>query len=358
MFASPRWATILSFLLSFSFAGAQEIRENYNGVRSLAMGGASVAIVNDETALLLNPAALGRLRDTYGTIIDPEIDGSSNLNNMYKTKAFTDPFDLQQVKDTTDQTRETYFHFKGQIFPSIVMKNFGIGLYAKKLMDAQMDSTGANLTTFYQDDMSLLLGANLRLFGGRIKIGFVGKGISRIEVDKVIPTTANMDVSTHASEGFGIGVDGGIILAAPIVWIPTLSAVVRDMGGTRFTSGSGLRLSTATRPTEVEQDIDVGLAVFPIHGNQTRSSFTLEYQKLKKAATYTDKTKFYHVGYEFNYADVLFLRAGMNQKYWTGGLEIASEHTQIQFASYGEDVGTDGASIEDRRYVFKFGIRF
>lgn len=339
-------------------AGGQEIRENYNGARSLGMGGASVAVVNDETALLLNPAALGRLRDVYGTILDPEVDVNSNFNGMYTTKAFTDPFDLQQVKDTTDQSRDKRFYVRGQLFPSIVMKNFGIGLHAKKVMDAEMNTDGTNLTTFYQDDLSLLLGANLRFFGGRIKIGFVGKGISRIEIDKTIASTATMDVSAQASEGFGVGVDGGLILAAPIVWLPTLAVVVRDMGGTKFTAGSGLRLSTTERPTAVDQDIDVGLAVFPIHGSSTRSSFTIEYQKLKKSSTYTDKTKFYHVGYEFNYADVLFLRAGLNQKYWTAGLEIASEHTQIQVASYGEDIGTDGNSEEDRRYVFKFGFRF
>ena len=54
---------ILSISLFGAGAGAQEIRENYNGVRSLGMGGASIAVVNDETALLLNPAALGKLSD-------------------------------------------------------------------------------------------------------------------------------------------------------------------------------------------------------------------------------------------------------------------------------------------------------
>lgn len=358
MFNSLCMALILNFL-SGSFAWSQEIRENYNGVRSLGMGGASIAVVNDETALLSNPAALGKLRDTYGTIIDPEIEGSSNLNGMYTSKAFSNPWELEDVKNTTDASRGKYFHFKGQLFPSIVTKNFGIGIHAKKLMDAQMSEDGTNLKTFYQDDMSLLLGANLRLLGGRMKLGFVGKGISRIEIDKdVNPATDSMNISDHAKEGFGIGLDAGLMLSAPWVWLPTISAVVRDVGGTKFTSGSGLRMSTTERPAELEQDIDVGLAVFPIHGNNTRSSFTLEYQKMKKAADYTDKTKFYHVGYEYNYGDVLFLRAGMNQKYWTAGLEIATESTQMQIASYGEDIGADGNSTEDRRYVFKFAFRF
>lgn len=356
-FNNPRWIFILC-ILYFHSLSANEIRENYNGVRSLAMGGAAIAVANDETALLVNPAGLGRLRDFYGTLIDPELEGSSTLNSMITTQAVSNPFDLSDVKATTDASRGDYFHFKGQIFPSLVVKNFGIGIHVKQLMDAKMDSTGTTMTTFHQDDMALHMGFNLRLWGGRIKLGVAGKGISRIEVDKDIAATDVMSVSAHAKEGFGIGTDVGLILAAPVVWLPTVSAVVRDVGGTRFNSGSGLRMSTSERPATVEQDIDLGIAVFPIHGNRTRSSFTIEYQKLKKSADFQDKTKFYHVGYEFNYGDTLFLRAGLNQKYLTGGVELATQYTQIQLATYGEDIGPDKASQEDRRYVFKFTLRF
>ena len=297
-FASLFGALILIFILKSSPAFSQEIRENYNGARSLGMGGASIAVVNDETALLSNPAALGKLRETYGTFIDPEIEASSHLNGMYTAKAFTNPFEISDARQTTDASRGKYLHAKAQIFPSIVLKNFGFGIHAKKLMDAKMNDTGTSMNTFSQDDMSLLMGINLRLFGGRMKIGVVGKGISRIEINKEILSTDSTDNSVHAKEGFGIGMDAGLILTAPIVWLPTLSAVVRDVGGTDFNSGSGLRMTTTERPAGLTQDIDVGLAVFPIHGNQSRSAFTLEYQKIKKAADYSDKSKFYHVGYE------------------------------------------------------------
>ncbi len=350
---------IFSMMVFFvSAVQAQEIRENYNGARSLGMGGASIAVVNDETALLANPAGLGKLRDAYGTLIDPEIEAGFNAKRMYDTKAFTNPFDLEQVRDTTDYSRDTYFHAKAQLFPSFVIRNFGIGIHASRVMDAKMDSAGQNMTTFYQDDLAVHMGINLRLFDGRIKLGVTGKAISRIEVDKVLPKTGSFSLGANASEGVGIGSDAGIILTAPIVWLPTLSAVVRDIGGTSFTAGSGIRMKTDTQPKEVQQDIDLALAVFPIHGNQARSSFTFEYQKLKAASEATDKQRFYHVGYEFNYSDVLFFRAGMNQRYWTAGFELASEHTQFQIASYGEDVGVDGDPVEDRRYVFKFAFRF
>jgi hypothetical protein len=102
----------------------------------------------------------------------------------------------------------------------------------------------------------------------------------------------------------------------------------------------------------------VAVAVFPISGNDSRSSFTLEYDKLNEASQAQDKMRYAHVGYEFNYGDIFFLRAGMNQHYWTAGMEISSEHTQFQLASYGEDIGPDGSPQEDRRFVVKFAFRF
>lgn len=338
------------------FAG--EVRENFVGARMLAMGGSSIAVVNDETALLSNPAGLGKLRDFYGTLIDPEVDGTTNISNFYGHSPFSDPFDISQVKDTTKQTVNTYYHARAQVFPSLVLRNFGIGFFGRQILDAKMNVAGTSMDTFYQSDMSMHLGFNLRMWGGRIKLGVVGKAISRIEINKALATTGSFDVSQQASEGLGVGSDIGLTLAAPIVWLPTLSAVVRDVGGTPFTAGSNLRLQTTTRPTPLQQDVDVALAVFPIHGNQSRSAFTLEYQKIKEAEAAVDRMRYYHVGYEFNYADILFIRAGMNQRYATGGFEIASEHVQWQFTSYGEDVGTDGVPDEDRRYVLKFSYRF
>jgi hypothetical protein len=65
-----------------------------------------------------------------------------------------------------------------------------------------------------------------------------------------------------------------------------------------------------------------------------------------------------HGGLEFNFHDFFFLRAGMNQGFYTAGIELASTKFQLQAATYGEDIGTDTAPREDRRFIGKFSIRF
>lgn len=354
-------SALFAFLLYALPAGAQqyEVREFYTGARQMAMGGAAIAVVNDETALLTNPSGLGKLRDSYGTIIDPELDTSTNISGIALRNPIKGYFEPAGVESALVANPEKYYHAKLQLFPSYVVKNFGIGLYGNYLLDARVNAAGTEMQTYYRSDLALLLGYNFRLWDGRIKFGFTGKAVSRIEVDKALVPGSDLSLANNASEGAGIGGDVGLTLAAPIIWIPTISAVARDVGGMKFESGAGLRMdSSGRRPNPVKQDIDVAVALFPIHANRTRSSFTIEYQKMTAASESTNKMKYGHVGYEFNYGDLIFLRAGLNQGYWTAGVEFATEHMQLQLTSYGEEVGADATPEENRRVVFKFAFRF
>ncbi len=345
-------------LLFAQLVNAQEVREFYNNARMMGMGGAAVAIANDETALLTNPAGLGKIRGSYGTLFDPEIDAGTNIPSLYRAGAFSNPVNIGQISSTLNTTRNSYYHYRHQIFPSFVVKNFGIGLFYRQNLDAIMNPAGTALTTHYTDDLALALGYNLRFWDGRIKIGFSGRYINRIQVARDLDPAGDLTLATNASEGVGLGFDGGLILAAPWDLIPTLAIVARDVGSTKFNQGSNIRLSSSSRPATVAADYDAAIAFFPIHSNDTRSSITFEYQKILAAAQAVDKSRHYAAGIEINYSDILFVRGGMNQRYWTAGLEFASRYTQIQFASYGEDVGTDGTPLEDRRFTFKFGFRF
>lgn len=337
---------------------AGEIYQFYRGSRSLGMGGAGVAVVNDETALLVNPAGLGKLRDSYGTILDPEVELGNNLTSIYKAKAFSNPYDIASVLPSVQQSPDTYYHAKAQLFPSYVVRNFGIGIFGRYSLDTQLVTGQSTMQTNYYNDLALVLGYNLRLWDGRIKIGVAGRFLNRIEVNKVIDPTGDLTLATHAAEGAAIGTDVGLTLAAPWYMIPTISVVSRDVGNTQFNAGSGLRMTTTNHPNTINQDYDVAVAIFPIHSKYVRTTWTLEYQKITEASKATDKSRYYHGGMEFNIADTLFVRAGMNQKYWTAGLELATEHTQFMMTSYGEDVGADGASVEDRRFAMKFSVRF
>jgi hypothetical protein len=358
---------ILAFTLIYStvvVAQFNERREFYKGVRYQAMGGAMVAVANDESALLANPAGLGRLRDVYGTLVDPELELSTKAIAAYNDKAYTEPLSLKKIGTTVLSDVGMLFTSRQQIMPSFVAKNFGIALLAKK--DLQLRANSAtSVDAFYRDDIGVLLGYNIRFFDGRIKLGVTGKYINRVEVDQtaIDPTTQSLGLKALASAdiakaGTGFGFDVGLLMTAPWSWLPTLGAVYRDVGGMSFNQDAMKQLDGTSDPSSVEGDIDVGVSLFPIHSNNSRSTLALEYRGILTQSDQPDKAKLMYLGYEYNYNDFFFFRAGYHQRYWTAGTELSSERMQFQISSYGEEVGTSSAPREDRRWIIKFVYRF
>tara|TARA_B100001248_G_scaffold240180_1_gene205949 strand:- start:4576 stop:5646 length:1071 start_codon:yes stop_codon:yes gene_type:complete len=350
-----------AFMMDVQISLAAERFEFFNGVRQMGMGGASIGIANDETSLLANPTGLGRLRNSIFTVIDPEGDATSNYSE-YITDG-NDPFDyfdLEGILDTLNEESDTDdIYARMQIFPSFVATNFGIGLF-KKLNYAAVpsaDRSTADVTFF--DDTALLLGYNFRFWGGRIKFGFTGKYINRATFNETLTIpTPNADAEDYITEGVGLGADIGLSLTAPWAWLPSLTAVVRDVGNTSFRHADGMLYDAAEEPDTLKQTIDAAFSFFPIHSNHVRSSFTFEMRDVENILDEEDAQRRYHAGWELNLSDMLFIRAGMNQRYWTAGFELALKNVQMQIASYGEDIGPDEDPEESRRFVAKFAYRF
>lgn len=340
-------------------AMAAEIYEFYNGIRSLGMGGAAVATVNDETALLVNPAGLGRLRDYFITIFDPEIEAGSNTQKLIGTDVVgvTDP---QKALDRCNRYPNQHMHEKAQLFPSIVVPNFGFGVFGRWSVDAEVDSTTNKFSYDYNRDYAAVFGFNFRFLDGIVKLGVNTRVIDRLDIrrDDLDPASTALDWKTLADSGIGVASDAGLILSAPTAWLPTLAGVYRDLGMTSYTWRPGSFSTTTSRPAPTDSSVDVALAIHPILANQLRSTWTVQYNDVLATADETDPMRRIHGGIELNYADAIFVRGGMNQRYWTAGLELAIVNYQFQAATYGEDIGPSGTPREDRRYVLKFAFRF
>ena len=166
-----RCAFLILSIFSASSQANNEWFELYNNTRSLGMGGCSVAVSSDETALYRNPANLGSIRDVYGTFFDPEFEASSNFVQQVSSSFTGKAFEIDAIKTVLDTNRQTYYHAKAQISPSIVRRNVGFGLLYKNDVSAETEATGTAMDIKYQSDMALVLGSNLRLLDGRIKLG-------------------------------------------------------------------------------------------------------------------------------------------------------------------------------------------
>lgn len=352
----------LSVLCTLS-VHAGEKTEFYSGVRSLGMGGTGVAVANDETGIFYNPAALGKLRDPFITIVDPELHISSDTGSFVSGFDF-DILSLEGVLTKISENPNRNFHLKAQLFPSIVVPNFAMGVLLKYEINGQFDSANNEVDLNYTNDLAAVLGYNLRLFDGRVKVGFSGRYINRTQITDNNPIAfgdiSGSTLETVAQDGGAIAADVGIIMTAPWRWLPTIAATVHDVGNTKFSLGGGFASGTGTDPDTVKQSIDVAIALYPILGKKTRTTITVEMRDILSEDTddEEDIMRLLHAGFEMNMYDIFFIRGGMNQRYWTAGLEFNMPQLQFQLASYGEEIGTATENLEDRRYVMKFAYRF
>ncbi len=348
----------LTNAVAMPFAQAGEIYEFYTGARQLGMGGAYTGVVNDETALLTNPAGLGKVRDVIITVADPELHGSFNNTEITKLETLTKSFNANDLVGLLKEHPGKHWHAKLQAFPSIVAPNVGFGIHAKSSYDASVSDDGSIYRLDYTNDYAAALGFCFRLFSGILKVGVTGRYVNRVEVHKDLDPNTSVDMNAVASEGSGFAGDIGMIATAPVAWLPSVSAVLRDVGDTSYTLTSGMFYKTQSRPAETKQTMDAGISAFPILSNQTRMTLTAEMHDVFNVRGESDMMKRVHTGMELNFHDFFFLRAGMNQRYWTAGVELATERFQLQAASYGEELGDENANKEDRRWVGKISIRF
>ncbi len=349
-------------VLNLRVSNASEIYEAYTGARELAMGGAYVNTVNDETSLELNPAGLGKLRSKIITVADPELDlGGKDQKIFSGNNNYLGLIDPNVVYANSKIDPSDHYHMKLQFLPSIVLPDFGIGIHAMRRIDADTDATATNFHLDYTQDVDAVLGVNFKFFGGVLKVGVAGRYVdhSVVSQDFVIASTSSISIPQSGTEGTGLGVNIGGVITIPVEYLPSIGFTVHDVGNTSYNLSSGSFYQGGTgRPPDTIQTIDGGLAFFPIVGGHTRSTFTAEVHDIATLSQEKSFLRRFHAGGEVNIGDILFLRAGMNQSFYTAGIEFASERMQFQVTTYGEDIGTSAAAREDRRFLGKFAFRF
>lgn len=352
---------VLIFVFSISpLAHASEIYTNYSSIRGEGMGGAEIAVVDDETALAINPSGLGKIRGPYFSLANALLESNYDTQSAFSVGgnylSITNPQNLLGVAKANP---DKHLHTLLESLPSFVTTNFGIGVLGKYSVDAQFNSITQKMHIDYFNDYAALLGYCFRFWEGRLKVGVTGKMINRVYMNQDIAATAqNLSMGSLVSEGTGAGWDGSIMLTAPWTYLPTLTAVAHDIGNTYFNLGGGYFYKPGgPPPPPQEQSVDVGFGLFPIISHTTRMSISFEYRDVANPES-VDVFRRLHAGAELNFGDTLFLRAGMNEHYYTAGLEFDFAHSQLQFATYGEDIGTPTSPMEDRRFSVEYGFRF
>ncbi len=158
----------------------------------------------------------------------------------------------QDALEMANKNVGRHLHSRTQVFPSIVIPNFGFGLLGKYEVNSEtVQGTPNQFKYHYTNDWTGVLAANAKLAGGRIKVGASLRATNRAEIrrDDLDVTSTNLSLKSLAAEGIGVGADAGLLLAMPIKWLPSIGAVYRDVGNTKYNYQKGMFLNiVSVRP--------------------------------------------------------------------------------------------------------------
>lgn len=361
------FSLMLFFLLSGTAFAGQAHPLEYETPRSQGMGGAFVAVADDQQALFSNPAGLGQITDKSYAILDATGEINQDMRRVEnKTSGLSDA-DTPEARAENNRMLSEVMGQQSRIVASnlayyLGSTGFGAGfLYQSVAQIGVVRPTSPRIQAKADID-SLLVGAIARpIPGSRIvfgdsSTGYWGLGmkfISRRTLDREydardFASLSEDDLRNDALKGAALDLDGGVLYRLSNPWNQSIGLSVRNV----FESEIDARIGRLPRR------VDIGTAIRPLTGTTERS------RKLLLAADLADVTSdgtFFsklRLGMEARMRTWLTVRGGLRGGYLSAGATAKFREARFDFATYSEELGPRPGDREDRRYSLSLAVDF
>jgi hypothetical protein len=326
------------------------------------MGGAFVALADDEGAVFLNPAGLAGGIEPRFHYLPIDIDASLDTYSAFtQSSSLLGNFSV----DTLNALMGKNIYGRTQIAPTLILPRFALGLlvdgqiaYFSKNMSLPQMTLGYQVTNGVQFATGFSLKAKSRRrreqVGGELRLGLGVKLLFRRGGYRELPTTTLLNLSGGASLlnqvagawGSGYGVDLGVQYILPLSDRVTayLGSAMTDLSNTTFTGGAD----------PIEENLALGAALrFHLGMNE----LTLAYQANALTTRAIDWKQRNHLGLEWK-LPLLSLYGGIHQVYFTYGTAFDLWILRVTALSYAQELGTYVRQDPNRRYMLKFDLKF
>jgi hypothetical protein len=382
---------VISIIMFGVAAQAQEgvqtsIHHHYESIRALGMGDAFIASTDDYSALFYNPAALARRESGQ---INLAIDAGWTAETTNLSKDFSD---VSSKNTTTDADKynaysellQKYygktFTIRAKVFEGIwVRPNWGFGIVpADVTLDMQIHNQAApsvDIRTYVDTTIAYAYAKDLKgLVPGRLSVGSNFKLINRGYANRqfnALDFVADSQVlkKEDLRDGYTFDMDWGTLYTPEVpsegvlsvfqLAKPTFAAVVRNVVDMGFKNTMHLMSKDQVEaPERLYRVLDVGAKFeYPslwIFGGRGE----LDVRDIGHPNFTTRRAL--HVGFEFDWSVTTWwrghYRVGLNQGYYTAGISAMLFIFNLDFATYGEEVGSYSQPKENRIYMAKLNI--
>ena len=280
----------LVLILNYSLAFASEEPAMIRGVRPLGMGGAFVALSDDQNAFFYNPAGFTQRTGSLFTLFELPVSATNDSINFYNfytdNKANLKNFDkLDSTKQSNlrSEIENTVSKHKTRLSAGFPNTNYlssgarplawGFGIFDEVDVSLQYKNTGFIPSLSVQGKVDVIAATpfahrfdSLPLgLPGKISFGANVKHILRGKIDETTSVIGLENISPQLQTGEGTGLDVGTLYQPIHQW--NFGLQITDLGGTTIKYGALNAVDPAnSRPAEnsmIGSRWNIGTAYFP-----------------------------------------------------------------------------------------------
>ena len=335
-----------------------ELRELYRGARMTGMGGAFVAIADDEQAIWVNPAGLAGIQKTAFHYAVADVEFSNDIASEILSGMPT----LQALgSGNLGAVIGKNIYGRVQITPTLVMPGWGIGFISDHQFGAILKNrVFPNTTVAMQSTNGVQIAQSFTLTrkgrrrgpgAGELRVGFAAKALWRRGGYNAIPMTQLLNLSTDyilalgGTYGFGFGLDLGTQYVRSIGnnTQVSLGVAYTDIGDIAFSNGADTQkgnLSAGVGLTYKATGFDFTLAADYRHINED-----------------TDARKRIHAGFEFA-LPLIKVYGGLSQTLPEYGAAVDIWILRVTALTYTEARGQTLGQDDERRWLTRLDAKF
>lgn len=359
---------LLLCLLLLTAVVAQAARPiSYESPRSLAMGGAFVAIADDHQAMFSNPAGLGLNQKKAFSVIN----STFIVNDDYETvnsriNRLTDA----ELPASRSQNYSTLLEAMGKVGHRnwsnlayyLGSTGFAAALYYNEKETYSVSNPVSPVLESQVDKDTVLMGSVARpfdeaqvLFKDRAT-GWWGTTVKFASRNSTTTSYGAKDFSALTADavkdanltGATLDFDLGALWQLNNPLNPSLGFMVGNVLGSEFSSEVG----------SLRRHYAAGISIKPLSGPPERNErliFALDYWDDGRDTSSFNKVR---LGSQLRVSDHIHLLAGLRSGYLTGGFTLAWRDLHLQAATYSEELGKRPGDKEDRRYTASLNLEF
>lgn len=356
----------LSLLLSTPCFALDQIIRPYQSVRSAGMGGVRLTTGLYDENFFNNPARVTANPESKLTLFQVTPIETTSITDKAISALTAGGNELTTLGAYAGQNLHQRFQL---VLPAFYLASnedrkwaFGAALILSEQADAIIENdyqlslsgivdTGPALTygrTFFEDNrLSLGITGHIVYRAAAAPnfgiLNYIQNGAPTLKSLAGAGTTVDFDLgTTYRFAQFG-------------EWNMTASWAIQNILGGTFAPFKFNPINLSALPVRQPRSYGVGTSLSRATlGHLTQSSMTFEITDIlndPNGSIY----KLFHFGVETHWKSFA-LRGGVNQGYLTAGLGIDFYYLTLDFATYGEEMGLNAGTLEDRRYTANIGI--